>query len=126
MARTPCSQCRGQVSIPGKGTRSRKSQLRICIPKLKNKELKTDPATHKNSRKKAADAKCYLNRALKKEEVVTNINQSKNISQVGFSDKGFQVKFPNKTSYKTELSDFHRSLDFRITNAGLQVYNKIK
>lgn len=58
--------------------------------------------------------------------MVTNINKSKNISQVRFSDKGFQVKFPNKTSYKKELFDFHRSLDFRITNAGLQVYNKIE
>lgn len=65
-----------------------------------------------------------MNRALKKEEVVTNINKSKNISQVRFSDKGFQVKFPNKTSYKKELLDFHRSLDFRITNAGLQVLER--
>ena len=65
-----------------------------------------------------------MNRTLKKEEVV--INKSKNISQVRFSDKGFQVKFPNKTSYKKELFDFHRSLDLTITNAGLQVYNKIK
>ena len=55
---------------------------------------------------------------------VTNINRSKNISQVRFSDKGSQVKFPNKTSYKKEIFDFLRYLDFRITNAGLQVYNK--
>lgn len=65
-----------------------------------------------------------MNRALKKEEVVTNINKSKNISQVRFSDKGSQFKIPSKTSYKKELLDFHRSLDFRIRNAGLQVYNK--
>ena len=37
----------GQVSIPGKGTRPHKSQLRICIPKLKNAITNTeDPMCH--------------------------------------------------------------------------------
>ena len=35
VAKTPCSQCRGQGTIPGWGTRSHMLQPRVSVPQLK-------------------------------------------------------------------------------------------